>query len=866
MTSGDRLPLLLFQEPVAGKRPRGSFGSPKFNARSRQQVADDLDPKLSRLQQAMDGERIRVQSNAAGVEPEMALVIELATSPGNFSAAARAIGLEWLAEEEIECDPSDAIHPLNPKGERQDKPYRGRLFLTMTDQRALRELLSRWQQWRDRPQAPWPYGETAWRDVFPLIIDIRPWGMEDRLRETGVLEDLAERIDGGQETLPFEAELWFREKAERRATAENEVARLVRELGGRISTRFQLAEIRYHAVIGEIPADAAPRLLTMDDNVELLRCKDIWLFRPVGQCAVPLISLPQDATTTAPPMAEPDETLPPVVALLDGLPLTGHKLLENRLIIDDPDGFETDAPAEHRMHGTSMASLIIHGELDAQGEPLPRRVYCRPIMVPNPTAFHPQEHIPDGTLPVDLVHRAVRRLFEGEGDTDAQAPEVRIINLSIGDPARPFDHSLSPWARLLDWLSYRYNVLFVVSAGNHPQPLDLDLPEGDWLSMDAQAREAAVLRTIRANAHLRRILSPAESVNALTVGAAHSDCCPAGVRAHYHCDPLTAPSFASPLNANGLGFLRAVKPDMLMPGGRQIYEDPVGTRSAQTRINTVGNLGPPGQRTGVPSTTPGELDKTLWFRGTSNAAALATRLGSLLFEMIEALRNASGAESIPKAYDTVLIKALLVHGAHWGGAGERMRRLFQPEVGGRKIKEHIARFLGYGLPEPDRVLGCTDRRATLLGFGSLSDGDAHAFSLPLPPDLSGQRGLRRLTITLAWLSPIAPSQHRHRKARLWFDSDAADSIGVARGTGGYDHHLVKRGTVQHERFEGKEARAFAQDGAIRVQVNCREDAPTLDEPVDYAVVVTLEVGEDVAVSVYSQVRERLRPAVVVVEQ
>lgn len=80
----------------------------------------------------------------------------------------------------------------------------------------------------------------------------------------------------------------------------------------------------------------------------------------------------------------------------------------------------------------------------------------------------------------------------------------------------------------------------------------------------------------------------------------------------------------------------------------------------------------------------------------------------------------------------------------------------------------------------ERVLGCTDRCATLLGFGSLASGEAHVFSLPLPPDLSGQRGFRRLTITLAWLSPIAPSQHRYRKARLWFDSDADDSIGVAR--------------------------------------------------------------------------------------
>jgi len=377
---------LLFQEPVPAKKPSGTYHPPTFNIRSRQEVSGYLEPKLSRLQQALEAERIRLQASAAGIEPEMALVIELATEPGNFAAAARAIGLEWLAEDEIEIEPSEAICPLNAKGERQDKPYRGRLFLTMTDRRALDELLSRWKQWRDQPEAAWPFGETAWRDIFPLIADIRPWGIEDRLHETGVLEDLRDRIEAGEEGIPFEAELWYRQTAERRALAEGEVGRLVRELGGSLATRFQLADIRYHALVGEIPADAVPRLLDRDPSIELLRCNDVWLFRPVGQCATPLILAPEAGEAVAAPAEVPDFALPPVVALFDGVPLAGHDLLRDRLIIDDPDGFEADAPAQHRMHGTYMASLIIHGELEAAEGPLPRRLYCRPIMVPQITA------------------------------------------------------------------------------------------------------------------------------------------------------------------------------------------------------------------------------------------------------------------------------------------------------------------------------------------------------------------------------------------------------------------------------------------------------------------------------------------------
>ncbi len=289
MSNGEHLPLLLFREPVTAKKQPGTGRGPKFERRSRQKIADYLDPKLTRLEQAIEAERIRIQASASGIEPEMALVIELATDPSNFAKAATRIGLEWLAEDEIDLEPTDEIYTVDNRGRRRGKEFHGRLFLTMTDRRALDELLVRWRKWRDDPQAEWPRGETAWRDIFPLIVDIRPWGIEDRLRETGLLEDLPERLEVGLGTVPFEAEFWFRQSSERRALAEAEVSHLVSELGGTIRYRFQLPEIRYHTVLGEIPAEAAFRVLEQDENLELLRCNDVWLFRPVGQCAAPLI-------------------------------------------------------------------------------------------------------------------------------------------------------------------------------------------------------------------------------------------------------------------------------------------------------------------------------------------------------------------------------------------------------------------------------------------------------------------------------------------------------------------------------------------------------------------------------------------------
>ena len=48
--------------------------------------------------------------------------------------------------------------------------------------------------------------------------------------------------------------------------------------------------------------------------------------------------------------------------------------------------------------------------------------------------------------------------IEREGDEPAVAPSVRIINVSIGNRSQPFDREVSPLARLLDWLSWKYKL------------------------------------------------------------------------------------------------------------------------------------------------------------------------------------------------------------------------------------------------------------------------------------------------------------------------------------------------------------------------------------------------------------------------
>ncbi len=216
----------------------------------------------------------------------------------------------------------------------------------------------------------------------------------------------------------------------------------------------------------------------------------------------------------------------PVLAILDGDPFVHHSLLENRLIVDDPDDFGSAYQAKGRKHCTAMASLICHGELDAEESPLPRPIYVRPIMKPDPDDFinnPPREHIAKEHFFEDLILRSVRRIFEGDADEEPVAPTIKIINLSICDPARMFFHQLSSCAKLLDWLSEKYQVLFCISAGNNGADIGLEKSKSELSQLTDEDITKHTMKIVHGNIRNHRLMSPADSVNTLSIGAIHTD-------------------------------------------------------------------------------------------------------------------------------------------------------------------------------------------------------------------------------------------------------------------------------------------------------------------------------------------------------
>jgi hypothetical protein len=849
-------PLLIFPLAVAVPRQKKHGGPSDVHYPTAARQRARLVPEFRRLQQTFEAYRALLLAAPIGIEPERVLVLETVGSVESFITAVKHTpGMEWLGEWDEENIPEDEDFFAD---ERQDGTLSGRLYLVMSDQRAMDELVSLWTRYIRNQRVKLDRGLAKWRALFRQLRTVRFWDAEDRL-DPHLVQLWRNQLDAGQPRLRFHAELWFKRDEQVRRRAAAAVAQLIQEAGGVVLGQTLIPEIAYHAIVGEIPRARGEEIVN-DPRGQLILCDQVMFYRALGQSAV---GVPQDG----PAPAGPDRSGAPlprgdaVIALFDGLPLENHELLTNRLTIDDPDNWSADYEAQNRVHGTAMASLIVHGELDGNGSPLTRPVYVRPILRPeNPNWLtEPIETIPERTDPLDLVHRAVRRLFEREDDQPPVAPQIRIINFSICDRVRPFDRSVSPLARLLDYLAWRYKVLFVVSAGNHPSEIRLDVLRQNFRTLGEQQLEDATILALDRDAINRRILSPAEAINVLTIGAAQLDSAATEEFGH-RINPLVSAGFPSPVSAIGPGFKRTVKPDVLFEGGRQLYTEKLGNAHRDATLFVDGTTtNAPGQRVATPGRA-GNVTATRYMCGTSNATALASRAGSNLMDTLDAVRAEPGGHRLEDRFVAVTLKAMLAHGASWRGARDGLERILQLRLGQRSPREYLARFLGYGRAEASRLGSCTDQRATILGWGELLDNEGHQYRIPLPPSLSGRRIWRRLTVTLAWFTPIEPLNQKYKTAALWFDP-AADGLHVNRIE--VDARMTQRGTLQHEVLEGEDALAFLDGEVITVQVNCRAHAARVTEPVPYSVVVSLEVAPETEIPLYEEIRARLLVGVVI---
>lgn len=789
------------------------------------------------LQEAVDGSAV-----------EQVIVLDVVGSIEDFYKTVRRSGLHWL----IEIDGDDAAPNEDfrlAEDAQADVPRK--LFLVLADQTAIGQVLSLWRHFKETGKAAFKRGLTQWFHVFEKLSDVRLWDIRDRI-EPETRSYWLERVGAGDATIRTEIELWYSDSDQKNVEWANGLRALLGNSGGVVVDTTEIGAIRYHAFLADLPAETVQSILN-DEESPLAVAAQVMYYRPQFRTMTDIGAAGTMNFQQERPVPQAD----PVVAVMDGVPLQNHTLLGQRILLDDPHDLQGRAPAVDRVHGTSMASLVLHGDLNGQSPTIGSRVVVHPILIPDPHADgSPRAEIsPPDRLLLDVIHTGVKRLIKGEGGQPAIAPSVRVINLCIGDVKREFVRSMSPLARLLDWLAWKYRLLFVVPTGNLVSlgnGLELDVPRAEFEALSAEERAAAALDAIERDTQFRRLLSPAETVNALTVGGVYAD--GSTFRAPADRFELFSEAWPCPEGRHGPGFLRGIKPDIVAPSGRRLFHEKLGNAHPNATLIPVNVATAPGILSAAPSFEAGDLSRAKYSSGTSNAAALVSHATAHAHDAARRLRETDhGAMALHARFDAVLLKALAVHSCCWPDSAALQQALACANANERKRR--MSRLFGYGTLDIDRVRGCTDERATLIAVGDIAPEEGWQYRVPLPATLVGKKEWRRIIVTLAWLSPINPQHHDYRRALVWFTCDRSL---LKVNAAGADHHAVRRGTVQHDVWEGERAAVYPDGAELKILVSCAEDAGAVAESIPYALCVSIEVAPGIQLPVYEEVAARVR--------
>jgi hypothetical protein len=354
-------PLLRLNDPRdAGRRPSSGGGgrARQFDRATQNRSHGPIFRRLRNILNRPDA-ALQLRADANSLAPERLLVFEVTGAVQNFAnAVSRIVGLEFAGEEELVADEFDPIPEF---------------YLLVPQLDALKEVVSLWQGWQRTGTVPRNY--TPWRDLFAQLRSVRPWGPADRVSQPN-RHYFRNIVDGAPDNDLFriEIELVFRASETSSQAAEADVANHVVRSGGAIIDRSRRPEFAYHAVLADVSAAEIRRITELDQTS--LAGAD-----PVASIVPQSVGTPIETADRAPmDQARPGARIEdPIVPIFDAVPVQAHPLLLNRLVIDDPANLEARAVGP-RVHGTAMASIVLHGDLNDPPSPINRRVYLQPVM------------------------------------------------------------------------------------------------------------------------------------------------------------------------------------------------------------------------------------------------------------------------------------------------------------------------------------------------------------------------------------------------------------------------------------------------------------------------------------------------------
>ncbi|MBV1886426.1 MAG: S8 family serine peptidase [Parvibaculaceae bacterium] len=843
--------------PDKRRRPRGG---------GRQGQNAHFEDLFARLEDALaeDDSELILRQDPSGIAPERALVFETIVPITNFKKAADSINLEVLIESDLDDDyevredlVDDYIDNASPT-----------LYATMPSSQHLEEILKLWRGYQNNEKAP--RGRAPWYNMFSMLSDLRIWGPKDRLTANTEAELIDRLPDDVEDAVRLELEIWPTANVGLRTRWQRDMRARVESLGGSVISTSSVDEpgFIYEAALVEVPAGAV-RSMIMDPNA------------PDGLATIEGLQfvLPQTIAQSFPDLTPPeadgieqeydafDQEAPIRAVLLDGTPIAGHPSLDGGVVIEDVHDLVRLSPVHNRRHATSMCSLILRGDLVADGAPLnDSRLLSIPVLVDNENGATS----PDDRLFVDIVHIALTRAFLGD---DPLAPDAFLVNFSIGIKGAVFSGRISSLARLLDWWADQHGVLFLVSAGNVPE--DLVIPNTTSLVFEDASlddRIAMVADAQRLARHTRTLMAPSEAVNVLTVGATSHDLVDPrtsqpGGEVTIQEDGQIQPALTS---AVGLGFLRSIKPDLLHTGGRHdIRMWPAGDH---LRLKVIDRT----QRTGLNVATAEVGGVSIYrSRGTSCSNALTSRAHINSAAVLTEVGGPFEGQELGRRDLALLTKALAVNAAQWNDSAQTKFGNEWQRLGSAKhiqAREETCRYYGHGVLNEQTMLEAPDLGATLVGTGTLKKDQAMGFEVPLPTALAGERVGRFMRVTVTWFSPVLTTRARYRLAALDVVAMGEDLLGDPLKDDGWglnmktkdiDANTIRRGSVWSRRLKhsGPVVPSYGANAVIPIRVQCRDASGgglSRDDDIRFALTVTIELENETSFDIHAEIQDQLR--------
>ena len=327
-------------------------------------------------------------------------------------------------------------------------------------------------------------------------------------------------------------------------------------------------------------------------------------------------------------------------------------------------------------HGTFVASTIQYGDIlnDIDGGSAKMFKFLDVVALPNSdSAYGLVESISEDDL-MEIIDEVV----------DKYCDKVKVWNLSLGNENKICNGSISDLGVFCDYIQDKYNVQFFISSGNKNIG-----PLREWPSQFAEDDDCD------------RIISPADSVRAITVGS---------VALRESPDSIVKINEPSPFSRRGPGANYVVKPDIVDFGGNC------------TRYNDYTNIG-------IKGLDPnGNITELI---GTSFSTPRALKKYASILDEIQ-------------NDDILMSKALLIHSAKLNS--EKM-----------KNKDDI-KYYGFGIPHNNiqEVIMCSEDEVTLIFKQSINNGShLELMDFPYPESLIKEgKYFGEIYMTLVYNPPL----------------------------------------------------------------------------------------------------------------